>query len=74
MIWYRDLSLLYNFLTCMYLYAGIEYKDHQSGAKLCAAIAKKVYQEMTNDGAELFLTLKKKSNFEWTQSPQVRTA
>lgn len=26
---------------------------------------------MTNDG-ELFLAIKKESNFEWTQSPQVR--
>ena len=66
------LIVLYNLLICLHVY--IEYKDHRSGAKLCADIAKKVYQEMTNYGTELFLTLKKKSNFEWTQSPQVRAA
>ena len=50
----------------------VEYKDYLSGARACAAIAKKVYEELKNNGAELFFTLKKKSNFEWTQSPQVR--
>jgi hypothetical protein len=57
----------------VYPYIGTEYKDYPNGARVCIAIAKRVSQEIFNNGSELFLTLKKKSNFQWTQLPQVRT-
>ena len=60
--------------TFLYTLMLLEYKDYPNGARTCVAIAKKVYQEVVYDGAELCLTLKKKSNFDWTQSPQVRAA
>ena len=50
---------------------SVEYRDYPNGAIACAAIAKKVYQEVVNEGTEL---LKEKTNFDWTQTPQVRTS
>lgn len=56
----------------MHIFLSGECKDYSTGAKICAAIASKVYLEMTKGWGDMFMALKNEENFKWTQSPQVR--
>lgn len=58
-------------LVIVQIFVSGECEDYSSGARVCAAIAEKVYKEMVKGGAEMLSILQKGENFEWSQSPPV---